>query len=337
MPTPDNKYLIELSVNIHEAYPEVKDLNIVYLSEQLVGKYPFVEDIRVYKYNTQKKESYELDTIRKNTREHESLKTGRDKFVKIALETNQAQEQIIVDENNTSHRLKYIPYTTYYDDKSLTWWQSYVIEILYNDEIMVQAMSDQKTIFFRSIFIISILYFGFVYMVVNLIQKNRERANKDHLTKLPNRKRFEEIMTNEMYEASKKNSKIAVLFFDLNKFKEINDKYGHSFGDKVLQEVANKIDSEIRKGDMVSRIGGDEFIGMISNLNSKREILEIAERMSSIFEENLLVNSIEINVKSSLGISVYPDHGETIEELLSKADTAMYESKQNKKKYIIYE
>lgn len=148
MPTPDNKYLLELSVDIGKAYPEIKDLNIVYLTEELVDKYPFVEDIRVYKYNTNKKGSYELDTIRKKARMFESLKDDRDIYVKKALDQDQAQEQIIKDENNKTYRLKYIPYTTYYEDNSITWWDSYVIEIIYNDESLIKSIDHQDKVFF---------------------------------------------------------------------------------------------------------------------------------------------------------------------------------------------
>lgn len=212
MPTPDNKYLLELSVNIKEAYPEVKSLNIVYLSDELVDKYPFVEDIRVYKYNTDDKASYELDTMRNKVRKYESLKEDRDEYVKRALETDEAQEQIVTYNNNT-YRLKYTPYTNYYEDSRLTWWDSYVSEIIYNDEILIQSISHQKNVLLRSIIILSILYFGFAYTIIYLVQKYRDRANKDYLTKLPNRKRFEEVIAYEISEAAKREAKL--LYYSL--------------------------------------------------------------------------------------------------------------------------
>lgn len=157
------------------------------------------------------------------------------------------------------------------------------------------------------------------------------------MTKLPNRKKLEEVMKYKMLEADRKNSKIAVLFFDLDKFKEINDEYGHSFGDKVLQEVAKKINSQIRKDDIVARIGGDEFAGLISGINSQDEIIEIAERMADVFKEKLNIDSKEIYIKPSIGISIYPDQGKEIEELILKADKAMYEVKENDIRYKIYQ
>lgn len=101
--------------------------------------------------------------------------------------------------------------------------------------------------------------------------------------------------------------------------------------------MASRIDNEIRKGDMVSRIGGDEFVGVIPNLNTRADVIEIADRMSLIFERDIVIDSKKIGIKSSLGISIYPDHGETMEDLFLRADIAMYAAKQKNEKYKIYD
>lgn len=336
MPTPDNKYLIELSVNIKDIHPELKNLNIVYLSQELIERYRFVEDIRVYKFNTYRQGSHELDTANTELTRDKELKQEKDKYVKRALETNQAQEQLFKDENNNLYRYKYIPYTLDHEG-DIAWWKSYVIEVLYNDQSMINKMSKQRKIFLQSITIISILYFGFAFIIIHLIHKNREIAYKDHLTKLPNRKKFEEIMKYKMFEADTRKTKIAVLFFDLDKFKSINDTYGHSFGDEVLKGVANRIKNEIRKEDIVSRLGGDEFTALISGLKLEAEIVEIGKRMSNIFETSLKIGSQEISIKASIGISIYPDHGDTVDQLILKADDAMYEAKVKQLGYKIYD
>lgn len=185
--------------------------------------------------------------------------------------------------------------------------------------------------------VLLILYSGFSYMVINVIKKSRERANLDHLTKLPNRKKFEDVIEYEMARANKDNTKIAVLFFDLNDFKKINDTHGHNIGDRVLQEAAFRIQNEMRKEDLAFRIGGDEFVGLIPNLKVSDEINEIAERISLIFDKEIYIDEIKISIKSSLGVSIYPDHGKTIDELLSKADEAMYRAKVNNKNFEISE
>lgn len=335
IPTPDNKYLIELSVNIEDMYPELRSLNIVYLSNELIDKYPFVEDIRVYKFNNSKQYSHELDTERLSPSKFRSSKENRDKYIKKALETNKPQEQI-VDYKDGSYRLKYIPYTVYYDNNTLTWWKSYVIEVLYNDEIMIRDIKNQEKRFLRSMLIISVLYFILSIIIIYLIQKNRQIAYNDHLTKLPNRKRFEEVARYKIIEAKRKDTKLSVLFFDLDKFKEINDNFGHDIGDSVLQEVAKRINSKIPKGDIVSRLGGDEFTALISRVDSEDDIIEIVEEILSLFKVNINIDGKEISIKPSIGISIYPEDGEDVEDLILKADNAMYEAKKNKIGYKIY-
>lgn len=185
-------------------------------------------------------------------------------------------------------------------------------------------------------FTISILYFGLTYMIIYLIGKNRDIANKDYLTKLPNRKKFEEVLEDKLLEANRKKSKVVILFLDLNKFKEINDKFGHGFGDEVLIKVGDRIRNTIPKKDIVSRIGGDEFVSLVSGIGSKEEIMKIASVVSDAFEAPFNINSIEVDIKPSIGISIYPDHGDQIAELILKADDAMYESKEKHIKYKIY-
>lgn len=336
MPTPDNKYLIELSVNIKDIYPELKNLNIIYLSKELKDKYSFVEDIRVYKFNKHRKYSHELDTANTKLTRDKNFKDDQDKYVKKALDTNESQEHIFKDSKNDSYRFKYIPYAVDYEKNDLAWWKSYVIEVLYNDQNMIMDISHQRHLYFQSISIISFLYFGFSFMIIYLMKKNREIAYKDYLTKLPSRQKFEEIMKYKIEEANNKASKFAVLFFDLDEFKSINDSYGHSFGDKVLQEVANRIEKEVDKEDIVSRLGGDEFAAIISGFDLEEEIVEVVERMSNIFENNFKIGGEEISIRASIGISLYPDHGGTIESLIFKADKAMYVAKKNQIGYNIY-
>lgn len=337
MPTPDNKYLIELSITIKEIYPELEDLNIVYLSNDLKDKYPFVEDIKVWKFNKDKEYSHDLDTSKKKPSKYMKFKQHQDKYVKVALETNQVQEQIVKDDDNNTYTLRYIPYIIYHEKNRLTWWNSYVIEVVYNDQIMIEDISYQRKLFLQSMVIISVSYFLFAFIIIYLIQKKQEMAYNDHLTKLPNRKRFEEVMEYKMVQANRRNTKVAILFFDLDKFKKINDTFGHNVGDKVLQEVANRINSKMRKGDIVSRLGGDEFTALICGINSQEEIVEIVKMMSDLFDIPMNIDSQEIFIRPSIGISIYPDHGNTTEQLISKADDAMYKAKEQQVRYKTYE
>ena len=118
IPTPDNKYLIELSVTIAEAYPEIKNLNIVYLSRDLKDKYPFIEDIKVYRYNKGKKYSHNLNTanvLEENSKKDLISKEDKNEIIQKALETNETQEVIVESTDKNKYRLKYVPYTAYYE------------------------------------------------------------------------------------------------------------------------------------------------------------------------------------------------------------------------------
>lgn len=337
IPTPDHKYLIELGVDIGSRYPEVENLNVLNLSKNLRNQYPFVEDIRVYEYNRDQENSRKLDTSQENSHIDKNIerRKAEDKYVKQALESNEVQEQIIKDKDN-SYTFKYIPYIVNRENHELKWWGSYVIEVLYNDQLMMEKISHQRYLFLRSMIVISTLYFIFISAIFYLIQKNRKIAHQDHLTKLDNRKRFEEVLVCKMKECDRRRNKLAVLFFDLDKFKKINDSLGHNVGDKVLQEIARKIKTVIPKRDIVSRLGGDEFIALVSMLNSEEEVEDMAKKIASVFDSPLHIDSLEIPMRPSIGISIYPDDAYTAEELVANSDVAMYCSKENNKRYTIY-
>lgn len=337
IPTPDNKYLIELSVNIKEGYPELEDLNIKNLSKNLKDDYDFIEEIRVYSYDKDKGYSRGLDSSENIIKEYPKWTKDRDLYMKKALETDEVQEKVIRDENYGSYTLRYVPYKAYYEEDRLAWLKSYAVEILYNDQILIDDISDQKKSFKRSMLTIGALYFGFSYIILYLLAKNQKAAYTDYLTKLPNRKKFEEMTEYKMTQSNRKDTRFAIMFFDLDKFKKINDSFGHNVGDKVLQGVAERIKNNIREEDLVSRLGGDEFTVLISNVESYEEIVEISERMSEIFETPIIIDGNEIEIRPSIGISIYPDHGWTVETLLLKADNSMYEAKSMGSSYKIYE
>lgn len=336
LPTPDNAYLLELSANIKDVYPELRNLNIVYLSKDIKEEYPFVEDIKVYKFNKNTEYSHELDQGIKDRENDNSQDSDQDEIIKKALEDNQVQDKFFSNGGNCYH-YKYIPYTVYDNDNQLVWWKSYVTEIQYNEQVMNVEIKRQKQIFVQNMLIISFLYFAFAFILIYFIKRNREISYVDHLTKLPNRKKLEEIMECEIEEANRKETKIAVFFFDLNDFKKINDTFGHSFGDQILLQVARRLKSQLRKGDTISRLGGDEFIGLMPQITRQEEIIEIVERMINLSKTPFFIDSKEILVKWSIGISIYPDHGQTSEKLIFKADQAMYCAKQSQTGYAFYE
>jgi len=158
-----------------------------------------------------------------------------------------------------------------------------------------------------------------------------KRTLTDSLTDVCNRFAFFERM-NTLLEATtnvQHNVQHAVFFLDLDRFKQVNDTLGHANGDLLLIEIANRIQSLIKNKDILARYGGDEFVITISNIVHAREAAKFAEQVIRVIEEPLVIQEQEIFVSTSMGISIYPTDGSTTEELINKADKAMYYSKQN--------
>ncbi|WP_066309726.1 EAL domain-containing protein [Bacillus sp. FJAT-29814] len=152
-------------------------------------------------------------------------------------------------------------------------------------------------------------------------------AFHDELTNLPKRRLFDERATEAIKQhTDKPQQAIAFMYLDLDRFKIINDTLGHNMGDLVLEHVARRLQSAIREEDTASRQGGDEFALLLNNV-SKQEAASIAQRIINVLEEPLIVDGNEVFVTTSLGISLYPSDGDTVGDLLRKADIAMYKAK----------
>ncbi|MBI9013134.1 MAG: diguanylate cyclase [Clostridiales bacterium] len=156
-------------------------------------------------------------------------------------------------------------------------------------------------------------------------------AFTDELTGLSTRRVFNDRLQMQL-EISKRNKDVfAVVYIDLDKFKEINDTYGHDVGDKVLIEVANKLSEGVRKSDTVARIGGDEFVLILSNLKSKDDVEIIMDKMNEKMKLEFIDKDINIPIRASIGFSVYPYDGLDSETLIKKSDESMYQVKYGKK------
>ncbi|WP_186445964.1 EAL domain-containing protein [Paenibacillus cremeus] len=162
-------------------------------------------------------------------------------------------------------------------------------------------------------------------------------AYHDGLTNLPNRRLFNDHLSSMLKQAKQKNQLLVMMYLDLDRFKYINDSLGHAIGDKLLQEVANKLLVCTRgEGDFVSRIGGDEFNILLPETN-REAALEMAEEMLEQFKKPVYIENYELFVTASIGISVFPYDGEDALSLMKNADAALYRAKeQGKNKYQIY-
>ncbi len=160
-------------------------------------------------------------------------------------------------------------------------------------------------------------------------QKNilAHQAHHDALTQLPNRILFNDRLIQSIEKGKRNHSKFALLFIDLDHFKEINDSLGHYVGDEILKTVTSRLQKTLREEDTVSRLGGDEFTVILEDLNELQDASLIANKILKTLSESMNVNDNILYVSSSIGISVFPDDGESAQNLLKYADSAMYKAK----------
>lgn len=163
------------------------------------------------------------------------------------------------------------------------------------------------------------------------LSKSREiildMAYHDALTHLPNRTFLMEKLNALFIATLEYSRKVVVMFLDLDNFKTINDTLGHSVGDAVLIETAKRLQSRIKSSDMIARLSGDEFAVVIANY-TKEELILVINNIINSFHKPFYVNDLVLNITASVGVSIYPDDGNTVEELLRNADTAMYKAKE---------
>jgi diguanylate cyclase (GGDEF)-like protein/PAS domain S-box-containing protein len=150
----------------------------------------------------------------------------------------------------------------------------------------------------------------------------------DSLTDLPNRILLKDRLNQGLVQAQINEEKLAVLYLDLDRFKFINDTLGHSFGDDLLRDVAGRLSRCVPKGATVSRQGGDEFTIYLPNIRNENEVLKVVQLVIDSFAEPFQLMENEVYMKTSIGISLYPENGDTFEALIKNADTAMYKSKE---------
>ena len=158
-------------------------------------------------------------------------------------------------------------------------------------------------------------------------ERIQHMAHHDPLTGLPNRRRLAEQALLELQAAERSGTEIAVLFCDLDHFKEINDSLGHIVGDLLLIQVSSQIKRSLRDSDILARLGGDEFMVLMPG-SGRDGAARVADKIIEVLRKPVLLGEHELRVTCSIGISIYPEHGNTFQELLVNADIAMYQSKQ---------
>ena len=161
-------------------------------------------------------------------------------------------------------------------------------------------------------------------------------ASYDTLTGLPNRSLLFKQLEQSIISMKEREEHGMLLFIDIDYFKEFNDRYGHQIGDKVLQTVAKEITSICRTKDILGRLSGDEFLLISENVNSQNAINNIIEKIQNIFKKPHMIDNLSLHISVSIGIALYPEHGNTPEALINAADQAMYSVKKTSRNHYAF-
>jgi diguanylate cyclase (GGDEF)-like protein/PAS domain S-box-containing protein len=155
----------------------------------------------------------------------------------------------------------------------------------------------------------------------------RRLAFRDTLTTLPNRAAFDQAVNQALAAAERATRRLAVLFVDLDQFKQVNDRFGHKGGDRLLQGIATRLGTTVRQSDCVARLGGDEFVVLLPEIADQAGVAGVAWKLLDRIAKPLLIDDTECAVTASIGISCYPEDGADLHTLLKNADIAMYRAK----------
>jgi diguanylate cyclase (GGDEF)-like protein len=158
----------------------------------------------------------------------------------------------------------------------------------------------------------------------------RHRSEFDLLTDIHNRFSLDKYLDRQIEEARQNAGIFGLIYIDLDKFKQVNDIYGHQMGDLYLQEAALRMKRQLRGVDMLSRLGGDEFAVLLPKVKNRAKVEEIAQRLERCFDEPFVLEGLTLRGSASIGIALYPENGATRDELLSAADAAMYAIKRTR-------
>jgi diguanylate cyclase (GGDEF)-like protein len=235
--------------------------------------------------------------------------------------------------NEANHDLTLIPHLVEESEQNNPW-DSYLIGINYNNNVMLTEINKTKNLFLINAFIMFVVFVILAASVIYLLNRFEFMAYHDQLTKLANRELFVEKTKAKMNKNSIE--KTAVIFIDINNFKEINDNFGHDTGDLILRASAEALKEVLAENDYICRMSGIEFALSISGLEDTAEVEKKAAEIIRVFNQPLKIGRSQFFISVSLGISIFPDQGDDLEELFKKADHAMYRAKKEQRDYVIY-
>jgi diguanylate cyclase (GGDEF)-like protein/PAS domain S-box-containing protein len=194
--------------------------------------------------------------------------------------------------------------------------------VVYPAWLRISAMEDEQG---------EVVHYVAVYNDITERKQIEQRleflATHDPLTNLPNRALFNDRVRHAVELASRSENKAAMMFLDLDGFKEVNDSLGHEAGDQLLMDLSTRLREQLRESDTLARLGGDEFAFVIENINDRAAAEKVARKILGTIAETMVIDGQAVSITGSLGVCIYPDNGEEVEVLLKNADTAMYRAK----------
>lgn len=173
--------------------------------------------------------------------------------------------------------------------------------------------------------------------ILSLNKELEHQSLHDPLTHLPNRTLYQDRIHQAVLMARRDKTAFTVIALDLDRFKQINDTFGHHTGDLVLQEAASRMTATIRQSDTVARIGGDEFALLLLATHTNEEATVVAHKLLEALAAPMIIDNRTLDVGASIGIAIFPKHGDDFDELIRRSDFAMYVAKRNKSGYVIYD
>ena len=221
-------------------------------------------------------------------------------------------------------------------------YQLVMLEPAHNEEMQIASTLRMRLL--SSGFVIIWLAVWISILLSSKISRELDEKNKqlehmalhDKLTGLPNRTLLADRMEQVLSQSSRNKQSFALFLMDLDRFKEVNDTLGHQFGDELLKMVSTRLSAAIRENDSIARLGGDEFAVLLPQTDLKGAEL-CANRVLQGMDDTYCINDVCTESKASIGIALYPDHGESAEELMQFADVAMYQAKKSQSGYAVYD
>ena len=206
-------------------------------------------------------------------------------------------------------------------------WEGEVVSRRKNGEVYPQMLSIAQVLDKNN----TLVYYVSMFLDITERHQAEERirylAHHDYLTNLPNRVLFLEKSAQALILARRYHRQLGIIFIDLDRFKPINDNYGHDAGDALLCAIAQRLQKAIRKSDTVCRQGGDEFVILLPEIKDRNSLAGLAETLLQLIEQPCSFAGHQLQVSASIGIATYPENGNAVDEIIQSADSAMYAAK----------